>query len=152
MSEKEIYDRNLVDNQQEMALVYKDNRIDVGEIEKENINKSLSARRVTIGKDCIWAITKSLGKIGLLAAGGYAIGKLSIIADVLGSLKEAAYLITLSIKDGNLTSYLKSVGISNSSKINTIVSIAGEIAESVTGVGEVMKNCWNYINKNIMKI
>ncbi|WP_416334786.1 hypothetical protein ACKRLN_07795 [Anaerococcus sp. DFU013_CI05] len=144
LSEKEIYDKNLVDNQSEMALVYRNNGIDVGQIEdKANDSSSVSTRSITINGSCVWAVTKALGKIGLIAAGGYAVGKLTAIAETLGSLKDAAYLIALAIKDRNLKSYLQGVGISNSDKIDIIIGAATQIALSVTGVGEVKKNCWN---------
>lgn len=144
LSEKEIYDKNLVDNQSEMALVYRNNGIDVGQIEdKANDSLSVSTQSITINRSCVWVVTKALTKIGLIAAGGYAIGKLTTIADTLGSLKDAAYLIALAIKDGNLKSYLQDVGISNSDKINIMIAAAIQIASSITGVGEVKKNCWN---------
>lgn len=140
LSEKEIYDKNLVDNQSEMALVYRNNGIDVGQIyDKANDSLSVSTRSITINGICVWAVTKALTKIGLIAAGGYAIGKLTTIADTLGSLKDAAYLIALAIKDGNLKSYLQDVGISNSDKINIMITAAVQIASSITGVGEVKK-------------
>lgn len=144
LSEKEIYDKNLVDNQSEMALVYRNNGIDVGQIEdKSNDSSSVSIRSITINGSCLWAVTKALTKIGLIATGGYAIGKLTTITETLGSLKDAAYLIALAIKDRNLKSYLQGVGISNSDKIDIIIGAATQIALSVTGVGEVKKNCWN---------
>lgn len=127
-------EKNKITNEYDQYIVFEKHGIDISELLENNYYMARS------GKDCAWAVTKALTKIGLIATAGYALGQFKVIADALGSVSEAAYFVALAIKDGNLKSYLN--GLVPSAKIDILVSTALGIAGSVTGISEVKKQCF----------
>lgn len=114
-------------------------------IDKNNYNNGKaiiapsSYRAARINKDCAWAVTKSVAKIGLLIGGVTAVNKLKTLADALGSVKEAVQLIVLAIKGGDLASYTKWLP---SDTVRAVQIALGWIVNEITGFGEIREHCF----------